>query len=114
MILEIKSDKASAKIDSLGAQLISFQDSQDTEYIWQRNPQVWKNCSPILFPIVGNCRNTGTCIDGTFYQIPKHGPCKSTEFQLIEQADDSVAFSLTSATPINSSSKSVTRLQKLS
>ena len=95
MILEIKSDKASAKIDSLGAQLISFQDSQDTEYIWQRNPQVWKNCSPILFPIVGNCRNTGTCIDGTFYQIPKHGPCKSTEFQLIEQADDSVAFSLT-------------------
>ena len=30
MILEIKSDKASAKIDSLGAQLISFQDSQDT------------------------------------------------------------------------------------
>lgn len=49
MILEIKSDKASAKIDSLGAQLISFQDSQDTEYIWQRNPQVWKIVLPYSF-----------------------------------------------------------------
>lgn len=95
MIIQIKSTTASAQIDSVGAQLISLKDSQNTEYIWQRDPQVWKNCSPILFPIVGGCRDNRTCIDGRIYEIPKHGPCRSTEFHLQSQTESSVTFSIT-------------------
>ena len=95
MIVEIKNNKTAAKIDATGAQLISFRDLSGTEYIWQRNPAVWKNCSPILFPIVGNCRNDQTIIQGKTCSIPKHGPCKTTEFHLKHQTEASVSFEIT-------------------
>ena len=57
MIVTLKNNGFSAKIDSYGAQLISLQDPAGTEYIWQRDPKHWANCSPLLFPIVGNCRD---------------------------------------------------------
>ena len=64
MIFTIQDAKASASIDSLGAQLISYQDAEGQEYIWQRDPKYWANCSPILFPAVGRVRNGKTLIDG--------------------------------------------------
>ena len=82
MLITIKNNNVSATIDTMGAQLISLKDNKNTEYIWQRNPDIWKNCSPILFPIVGNCRNNKTIINGCAYEIPKHGPCKTTEFHM--------------------------------
>lgn len=97
MIITLKSNKASAKIDTMGAQLISFKDKNNTEYIWQRNPDIWKNCSPILFPIVGNCRDNRVVIDGNIYEIPKHGPCKTVEFHLKEQTNTSASFEITGA-----------------
>lgn len=95
MIIELKNNLCSAKIQSLGAQLISLKDHNQTEYIWQRDPSVWKECSPILFPIIGNCRNGHTQINGNTYQIPKHGPCKVTDFHLKHQTETSVSFFLT-------------------
>lgn len=95
MIISIQNNNLSAKIDTLGAQLISLKDHRNTEYIWQRNPSVWKNCSPILFPIVGNCRDNKTVIQGRTYEIPKHGPCKTTEFHLSEHSGASAVFSIT-------------------
>ena len=49
MIITIQDSKASASIDSVGAQLISYQDPSGREYVWQRNPDYWANCSPLLF-----------------------------------------------------------------
>ena len=46
MIVTLKNNGFSAKIDSYGAQLISLQDPAGTEYIWQRDPKHWANCSP--------------------------------------------------------------------
>ena len=60
MIITLKNGCLTAGIDTMGAQLISLKDKEGTEYIWQRDPEVWKNCSPILFPIVGNLRNDRT------------------------------------------------------
>lgn len=95
MIAEIKNQFASAKIDSIGAQLISFKDASDKEYIWQRNADIWGSCSPILFPIVGNCRDNQTIIEGNTYTIPKHGPCRTIDFHLKEHSKTSVVFSIT-------------------
>lgn len=66
MIYEITNNGISARVDSLGAQLISFMDEQGTEYIWQRNPKVWSSCSPLLFPIIGNLRD-GKRLSGERY-----------------------------------------------
>ena len=94
MIFTIQDAKASASIDSLGAQLISYQDAEGQEYIWQRDPKYWANCSPILFPAVGRVRNGKTLIDGTWYEMPLHGFVKTTEFELISQTPTQVVLSM--------------------
>lgn len=94
MIFTIQDAKASASIDSLGAQLISYQDAEGQEYIWQRDPKYWANCSPILFPAVGRVRNGKTLINGTWYEMPLHGFVKTTEFELISQTPTQVVLSM--------------------
>ncbi len=95
MIVKLENSLLTAGIDTMGAQLISLKDSSGTEYIWQRDPAVWKNCSPILFPIVGNLRNGAVMIDGEERFIEKHGPCKSLEFQLLSSGNGEAVFGLT-------------------
>lgn len=96
MIITLNNEIFSASIDSLGAQLISLKDRAGKEYIWQRDPAFWKNCSPLLFPIVGNCRGGKTRIEGAWYEIPKHGFCKETDFEVTDQSETSARFSITS------------------
>ena len=81
MLVTIQDSKASAVIDSFGAQLISLKDSSQKEYIWQRDPDIWPRCSPLLFPAVGNSRNDKTMFEGVWYDLPKHGFCKETDFK---------------------------------
>ena len=94
MIITLKNGCLTAGIDTMGAQLISLKDKEETEYIWQRDPEVWKNCSPILFPIVGNLRNDRTWIEGKEYSIVKHGPCKTLEFDLLASDETEAVFAL--------------------
>ncbi len=95
MFITIQDSKLRAVIDSFGAQLISLTDSWKKEYIWQRDPDVWARCSPLLFPVVGNCRNGKTMFHGVWYQLPKHGFCKECEFSVKEQGETYVTFLLT-------------------
>lgn len=94
MIVTLKNNAFTAQIDSLGAQLISLRDKDGKEYIWQRDPAYWQNCSPLLFPTVGNCRDGKTVIEGVVYEIPKHGFCKVTDFAVEQPAEDSAVFSI--------------------
>ena len=48
MIYTIKDSKASASVDSLGAQLISYQDQSGKEYIWQRDPAIWADRKSVV------------------------------------------------------------------
>lgn len=94
MIVTLKNSKFTAQVDSLGAQLISLKDDKGTEYIWQRDPAHWVNCSPLLFPIVGNCRYGKAMIDGQWYEIPKHGFCKITDFSVEQKSESCAAFTI--------------------
>lgn len=96
MIITIK-DKAAhttAAIDSFGAQLISLKDADGKEYIWQRDPEIWPRCSPLLFPAVGNCRDGRTRFDGEWYEMEKHGFCKESDFLADSQKEDAATFRL--------------------
>ena len=83
-----------AAIESLGAQLVSFKDASGKEYIWQRNPDIWPRCSPLLFPVVGNCRNGRTRFEGEWFEMEKHGFCKESDFTVVRQSDHTVTFRL--------------------
>lgn len=84
----------SASIDSLGAQLISLKDASGREHIWQRDPAIWGFCSPLLFPAIGNSRNNRTKFDGEWYELAKHGFCRTSEFEAEQISDSEVRFTL--------------------
>lgn len=92
MLITLNNQTVSAAIDSMGAQLISLKDASGKEYIWQRDPKFWARCSPLLFPAIGNSRDGKTVIEDTVYEMPKHGFCKETDFEIRDQKESSVTF----------------------
>lgn len=88
MVYELKSNSAIAKIDTIGAELISFQDVFGVQYMWQKDEKYWNKCSPVLFPIVGGLRNDKTIIEGKEYKIPKHGFCRTADFKVMFKGED--------------------------
>lgn len=95
MLITLTDSKATAVIDSIGAQLISLKGADGTEYIWQRDPKFWGKCSPVLFPIVGNCRNDKTILEGQTFNITKHGFCREQDFSVSGQTERDAVFHLT-------------------
>ena len=73
MRVTLISKGAVAEIDTLGAQLVSYQDVVNTEYLWQGDPAYWKGQAPILFPIVGALRNERAVIGGKAWLCPAQG-----------------------------------------
>lgn len=92
MIITLTNPTVSASIDSMGAQLISLKDHSGLEYIWQRDSKFWGKASPLLFPAIGNSRNGKTLFEGAVYELPKHGFCQGTDFQVRNQTETSVTF----------------------
>lgn len=81
-------------INTLGAELKSFQDPTVKEYIWNSDPTYWMCSSPLLFPTTGNLRDGKTNMKGQTYSLVKHGFCKDSEFEIAEQTGNSVTFLL--------------------
>ena len=94
MLISLKNDSVSAVIETVGAELQSLKDRNKKEYIWQRNPDIWPRCSPLLFPVVGNCRNGRTRFEGEWFEMEKHGFCKESDFTVVRQSDHTVTFRL--------------------
>ena len=82
MEITLRNTSALAVIETVGAELKSFQDGFGTEYMWQGDPAYWNRTAPVLFPVVGRLRDGKTIIDGREYQIPKHGFLRDREFRL--------------------------------
>ena len=84
------------KFSNLGAELCSIQSKKtEREFIWQADPNFWNRHSPVLFPIVGKVWNGKYKVDEKEYQLSQHGFARDTEFDWIEQKEDSITFSLT-------------------
>lgn len=95
MKFQIKNQFLEASLDSLGAELISLI-SKGREYIWEGNPEFWNKQSPILFPTIGSLKNDTYFFEGEEYHLPRHGFAREKEFDVIEQKDDKIIFSLKS------------------
>lgn len=91
----IKLADLSATINHKGAELISFK-KNNTEYIWEGNPEFWGKHSPVLFPIVGTLKNNSFQFNNTAYYLSRHGFAREMSFDLIEQKENSVTFSIKS------------------
>lgn len=94
MIYEIRNEKFTAQVDTLGAQLVSLKGENGFEYIWYGKPEYWKEHAPVLFPIVGALRDGKTNIDGDWFEMTRHGFAKRTEFKLSEQSETCISLKL--------------------
>ena len=96
-VVKIENGKFTAKISSMGAQLLSFTDGK-TEYMWQADEAVWNFTAPVLFPICGRPHDGVITYEGRKYEIPQHGFARFKEFQVEKQSETKVCFLLVSDT----------------
>lgn len=94
-MVEIKKDSLIVKIDEKGAQLSSINDGI-YEYIWQKDPNVWQNSSPILFPFIGVLKDGKYKYKGKEYEMNRHGFIRDEILEVVDHKENSVTFKFSS------------------
>ena len=65
MEIKINNGLLEARIDTLGAELVSLKElNSGMEYIWQKDPKFWNKSSPVLFPFVGGLKDNKYSYNG--------------------------------------------------
>lgn len=94
-MLQLSNGRLRCAIATRGAELRSLQDlvARD-EYIWQRDPAVWEDSAPILFPYVGRLKGGGYLHAGRHYSLPIHGFARHHAFTLEDSQPHSATLAL--------------------
>ena len=94
MQYELIGNKIAAKVDSMGAELISMV-MDGREYIWTGESAYWNGHNPILFPVIGYLKDDLYRIGRKSYPLQKHGFARKSEFTLVERRDGLITLELT-------------------
>lgn len=92
----IKSSSLTLVINSLGAEITSIKDNNQTEYIWQAGSE-WSRYAPVLFPIVGRLKNNAFSFNNQNYHLSQHGFARDSLFNLISSNESSCVYELKSS-----------------
>ena len=90
----ISSGALTARIDPLGAELVSLTDAAGREYMTDADPRWWTGHAPILFPIVGALRDGRYWLNGVDYTLEKHGFARRSAFVPTKENDSRAGFRL--------------------
>lgn len=97
MLHTLKNDTLKISVAERGAELKSITALSDgTEYLFDSDPTWWKYSSPVLFPIVGKVRNNVYRAEGKEFTLNQHGFARTSNFWLVDAAQDSITFALES------------------
>ncbi len=94
-IIRISNGRFTASIRPQGAQIISLTDASGRELIWQGDPAIWADHTPILFPVIGNCKDGKVIIDGRSYPMEKHGFARKAPFHPAIVGENYVTLEMT-------------------
>ncbi|WP_243472255.1 aldose 1-epimerase family protein [Winogradskyella sp. MH6] len=94
----LENDLLKIEIKSKGAELCSIRSlKNNTEFIWEANPDVWGSHAPNLFPIIGAMKENSYIYNGKKYNMPKHGFVRhNKDFEVISNSNSEVTFQLNS------------------
>jgi galactose mutarotase-like enzyme len=92
--VSIGSGEFSAKIDPLGAQLSSLQDSGSRELLWHGDPAIWAGRAPLLFPIVGVLAGGSYRYGSQRYALRRHGFARGKNFTIERVTAATAVFKL--------------------
>ena len=96
MICELKNEKLTAKINTLGAELVSVVGEDGHEYIWQGMEGFWSSHAPILFPVCGRLLNCEYTYDGVRYDMQGHGFANKTDFTVVSSEPERLVLEIAS------------------
>lgn len=94
--IRLESHGIVAEFKSLGAELTSLRKG-GVEYLWQGDPAFWNGQSPLLFPNTGRYWDNRYHYDGQTFEQKAHGFARTSEFAVIDRADNRVVFGLHSS-----------------
>ena len=95
MTVKIQNQFLVAEINSFGAELYSLKSKKTGfEYLWQGNPEFWKNRATVLFPICGRLFGGKYYYQGKEYEMPLHGIAKLYDFDYKVLAENQVELTL--------------------
>lgn len=95
MLITLKNEELTVKINTLGAQMTSVTDAGGVERIWRADSAVWGRHAPLLFPIIGRLRDGAYTVGGERFAIPQHGFARDMAFTVREQSGGQAVFHLT-------------------
>jgi galactose mutarotase-like enzyme len=91
----LQNKKLKVTINPFGAELVSVVDiNSGFEFMYDANPNFWKRHAPNLFPIVGRLKDNSYFYQGKEYKMSQHGFARDSMFELIEESNDTLIFSL--------------------
>jgi galactose mutarotase-like enzyme len=90
----LSSDRLTASVDPLGAQLSSLRDGGGRDLLWNGDPAVWTGRAPLLFPIVGALAGGRYRLGPTSYPLSRHGFARGKVFDLVESTAGEALFRL--------------------
>ncbi len=97
MIYSLENSMISIAVSSKGAELQSIIHKDfGLEYIWSGDPKFWGKKSPVLFPVVGALKNNSYQYKRNTYRLSRHGFARDMEFDVTEQNEDGITFTLNS------------------
>lgn len=82
-------------ISTRGAEMQSIRSSDGTEYLWQGNPEFWRDRATNIFPYVGRLTNGRYRIYGKEYEMKIHGFLFEQELQANQKSEDCIVFKTT-------------------
>lgn len=92
----LKNNILEVELNPKGAEIIKIIGQQDhLNYMWRRDPSLWANSAPILFPIVGALRNNECRINNQTYSMTQHGFSRHQVYQTHQISETCVEFELT-------------------
>jgi galactose mutarotase-like enzyme len=97
MSVTISSPQLRAQVSAEGAELIRLQDERGHDWLWNGDPAFWTGRSPLLFPIIGRVRNDRIRLNGSDYELPRHGFARTSRFEVKEASSSQCLFRLCSS-----------------
>ncbi len=95
MLTTLQNHRLTITVRDLGAELQSVS-LDGTERLWQGDPTVWKDRSPILFPFVGRIKDDTYTYKANSYSATLHGFAAASRFSLAVQTETSLTYRLVS------------------
>lgn len=93
----LKNNDLEVSLHPKGAEIHKIVGLHDNiNYMWRRDPILWANSAPILFPFVGAVNNNEFRIDGKTYTMTQHGFARHSEFETNQKSETEVTFTLRS------------------